>query len=208
MNYTHKRIGTFLLTGFLLWTSFHQVSLAQTSRGPDVAVVVNADTPVTDLSLAEVRKVFLGERQYWNSKLPVVLLIRAPVARERDVVLRVIYQMSEAQFKQYWVAKIFRAEITAPPKIVYSSDMQYELVSAMPGAIAFVDARNVHTGVKVVRVDGLLPGDKGAIRCGAAQNDPLRDGYLADAAVRRPTLRPSWRRHRRSSRTWWPASIS
>jgi ABC-type phosphate transport system substrate-binding protein len=121
--------------------------------------VVNPDTPVTDLSLSEVRKVFLGERQYWNSKLPVVLMIRAPVARERDVVLKVIYQMSEAQFKQYWVAKIFRAESASPPKIVYSNDMQYELVSALPGAIAFIDARNVRPGLKVLRVDGHLPGD-------------------------------------------------
>jgi hypothetical protein len=39
--------------------------------------------------------------------------------------------------------------------------MQYELVTAIPGAIAFVDARNVHPGVKVVRVDGKLPGEKG-----------------------------------------------
>jgi hypothetical protein len=38
--------------------------------------------------------------------------------------------------------------------------MQYELVSAIPGAIAFVDARNVHPGVKVVRIDGKFPGDK------------------------------------------------
>jgi ABC-type phosphate transport system substrate-binding protein len=143
-----------------LWHG-HTVTLAQNPRGAgDVAVVVNADTPITDLSLAEVRKVFLGDRQYWNAKLPVVLLIRAPVARERDVVLRVIYQMTEAQFKQYWVAKIFRAEITAPPKIVYSNDMQYELLAAMPGSIAFVDARNIHPGVKVVRVDGMMPGDK------------------------------------------------
>jgi hypothetical protein len=109
--------------------------------------------------LAEVRKVLLGERQYWNSKLPVVLLIRAPVARERDVVLRVIYQMTEAQFKQYWVAKIFRAEAASPPKIVYSNDMQYELVSALPGAIGFVDARSVRRELKVLRVDGRLPGD-------------------------------------------------
>ena len=72
-----------------------------------------------------------------------------------------IYQMSEAQFKQYWVAKIFRAEAASPPKIVYSSDMQYELVSAIPGAIAFVDTRNVRPGLKVVRVDGRLPGDQG-----------------------------------------------
>src|ERR1700694_2815950 len=131
---------------------------AQTQRGTDIAVVVNPDTPVTELSLAEVRKVFLGERQYWNSKLPVVLLIRAPVARERDVVLHVLYQMSEAQFKQYWVAKIFRAEAASPPKIVYSNDMQYELVTAIPGAIAFVDARAVRPGAKVLRVEGRLPG--------------------------------------------------
>jgi len=136
-------------------------SPAQTARSSDVAVVVHPDTPVDDLSLAEVRKVLLGERQYWNSKLPVVLLIRAPVARERDVVLRVIYQMSEAQFKQYWIAKVFRAEASSPPKIVYSNDMQLELVAAVPGAIAFVDAKNVRPGLKVLRIDGHLPGEPG-----------------------------------------------
>lgn len=136
-------------------------STAQTSRSSDVAVVVHPDTPVDDLSLAEVRRVLLGDRQYWNSKLPVVLLIRAPVARERDVVLRVIYQMSEAQFKQYWIAKVFRAEASSPPKIVYSNDMQLELIAAVPGAIAFVDARNVRPGLKVLRIDGHLPGEPG-----------------------------------------------
>jgi len=160
MNAACKRIVTFFWT--ILWASvvLHSPSMAQTPRGTDIAVVVNTDTPVSDLSLSEVRKVLLGERQYWNSKLPVVLLIRAPAARERDVVLRVIYQMSEAQFKQYWVAKIFRAEAAAPPRIVYSNDMQFELLTALPGAIAFVDSRSMKPGVRVLRVDGHLPGDK------------------------------------------------
>ena len=160
MNPTNKRVVTIfcLLAG--LFMALQAPSTAQTSRGADIAVVVHPDTPITDLSLAEVRKVFLGERQYWNSKLPVVLLIRAPVARERDVVLKVIYQMSETQFKQYWVAKIFRAEAATPPKLVYSNDMQYELVSALPGAIAFGDARNVRPGLRVLRVDGHLPGER------------------------------------------------
>jgi hypothetical protein len=160
MNATLKRVMTFLWTAILIIPILQKPSAAQTARGTDIAVVVHPDTPVSDLSLSEVRKVLLGERQYWNSKLPVVLLIRAPVARERDVVLRVIYQMSEAQFKQYWVAKIFRAEIVSPPKIVYSNDLQYDLVTAMPGAIAFVDARNVRPGLKVLRVDGHLPGER------------------------------------------------
>jgi phosphate transport system substrate-binding protein len=161
MNDTLRRIATILWIPICVSILLQYPSMAQTARGTDIAVVVHPDTPVTDLSLAEVRKVLLGERQYWTSKLPVVLLIRAPVARERDVVLRVIYQMSEAQFKQYWVAKIFRAEVASPPKIVYSNDVQLELVSAIPGAIAFVDARNVRPRLKVLRVDGHLPGEQG-----------------------------------------------
>jgi len=161
MNAKTKRIAAVLITLIWFFAIFQHASSAQTTRGgTDIAVVVHPDTPVSDLTLSDVRKVLLGERQYWSAKLPVVLLIRAPVARERDVVLKVIYQMSESQFKQYWVAKIFRAEAASPPKIVYSNDMQFELVSGIPGAIAFIDARNVRPGLKVLRVDGHLPGDK------------------------------------------------
>jgi hypothetical protein len=126
-----------------------------------ICATIVAQTPSSDLSLADVRKVFLGDRQYWTSNLPVVLLIRAPVARERNVVLKIIYQMSETQFKQYWIAKIFRAESALAPKVVYSNDMANDLVTAVPGAIAFIDAREVRSGAKVVRVDGHLPGELG-----------------------------------------------
>jgi ABC-type phosphate transport system substrate-binding protein len=136
-------------------------SFAQNASGLDIAVVVHPDTPISSLSLSEVRKVFLGDRQYWSTNVPVVLLIRAPVARERNVVLKIIYQMSELQFKQYWIAKIFRAESASAPKVVYSNDMANELVSAIPGAIAFIDSKAVRPGAKVVRVDGHLPGEPG-----------------------------------------------
>ena len=134
---------------------------APQSHDVDVALVVHPDTPVSNLTLAEVRKVFLGERQYWSANVPVVLLIRAPVARERSVVLKTIYQMSDSQFKQYWIAKIFRAESASAPKVVYSNDMANELVTAIPGAIAFIDIREVRPGAKVIRVDSRLPGETG-----------------------------------------------
>ena len=150
--------GALAVAGFSL---FGVRPLSAQAHDVDVAVVVQPDTPVSNLSLAEVRKIFLGDRQYWTANTPVVLLIRAPVARERDVVLKVIYQMSESQFKQYWIAKIFRAESASAPKVVYSNDMANELVTALPGAIAFVDSRDVRSGTKVVRVDGRLPGEAG-----------------------------------------------
>ena len=150
--------GVLILASFSLLRS---QQLFGQAREVDVAVVVQPDTPVSNLSLAEVRKIFLGDRQYWTANMPVVLLIRAPVARERDVVLKMIYQMSESQFKQYWIAKIFRAESVSAPKVVYSNDMASDLVTALPGAIAFIDSRDVRPGTKIVRVDGRLPGEPG-----------------------------------------------
>ena len=127
----------------------------------DIAVVVRPDTPASDLSLREIRDLLFGERQFWASNLRVTLLIRAPVARERDVVLRVIYRMTEAQFRQFWISKVFRAETASGPKIVYSDQMATDLVAALPGSVSFVDAAEVPKGLKVLKVDGKLPGDAG-----------------------------------------------
>ena len=103
--------------------------------GGDVAVVVRPDTPAENLSFSEIRKLLLGDRQFWNSNLRVTLLIRAPAAREREVVLKTIYHMSETQFRQYWISKVFRAEASSGPKIVYSNEMASELVNALPGSV-------------------------------------------------------------------------
>ena len=133
------------------------IAASGAAQGADIAIVVRPDVPVDNLTFAELRRLFLGDRQFWTSNVRVTLLVRAPGARERDVVLKTIYQMSEAQFRQYWIAKVFRAEAASGPRIVYSSEMAAELVSGMPGAVAFVDADQVPKGLKVLKINGLLP---------------------------------------------------
>ena len=44
---------------------------------PGFAVIVSPDVPVTGLTMVELRKLFLGDRQFWNSNLRASLLIRA-----------------------------------------------------------------------------------------------------------------------------------
>jgi ABC-type phosphate transport system substrate-binding protein len=136
------------------------IAASGTAQASDIAIVVRPDVPVTNLTFAELRHLLLGDRQFWTSSVRVTLLVRAPGARERDVVLKNIYQMSEAQFRQYWIAKVFRAEAASGPRIVYSNEMAVELVSGMPGAVAFVDANQVPKGLKVLKINGLLPGAK------------------------------------------------
>jgi len=132
-----------------------------TPAAADIAVVVNRDVPINELSFADLRKIALGDRQFWSSNLRVTLLIQAPVARERDVVLKNVLQMSEAQFRQYWIGKVFRAESSAGPKTVYSNEMALSLINSIPGSVAFMDASQVPKDSKVIRLSGLMPGEKG-----------------------------------------------
>lgn len=126
-----------------------------------VAIVVNPHSTVTDLSFAELRRIFLGQQQFWPDRSKITLLVRAPVAPERAVVLDQIYRMDEDQFRQYWIGKMFRAEVAGGPKIVYSSDMAINLVGVIPGSITFVLASAVTGNSRVLRIDGKLPSDPG-----------------------------------------------
>jgi ABC-type phosphate transport system substrate-binding protein len=128
---------------------------------PDIAVVVNPAVPVDNLTRAELRRILLGDREFWASGARVTLLIRAPIARERDAVVKVICDMTEAQFRQHWIGKVFRAETPTGPKIVYSADMAIDQVTRLPGAITFIEAPLVTRAMKVVRIDGRAPGQAG-----------------------------------------------
>jgi hypothetical protein len=141
--------------------AFFSSPILKAGLDSDLAVVVRADTPVDGLSINEIRKVLLGERQFWNSTLRVTPLMREPGAREREVMLKNICHMNEAEFKRYWIEKIFRAEAQTGPKLVYSNEMAMELVAAIPGSIAFVDASRIPKSLRALKIDGRLPGEKG-----------------------------------------------
>lgn len=132
-----------------------------TAERGGVAIVVHPSTPIEDLSLDQLRRIFLADQQFWPDGSRITLLVRAPAAYERKIVLDMIYRMSEDEFRKYWVGKMFRSEVPAGPKIVYSSEMAGELVTAVPGAITFVPADALLANAKVVRIDGRVPGQPG-----------------------------------------------
>jgi ABC-type phosphate transport system substrate-binding protein len=134
---------------------------ADTKLTTEFAVIGSPEVPVTNLTLADLRKLFLGDKQFWNSKLRVALLIRAPVARERAAVVWTICKMTEAQFSQHWIGKSMRAECTSSPQQFASNQQALNLVSNTPGAIAIVNASQVPAGTKVLAVEGKLPGQPG-----------------------------------------------
>ncbi len=159
-NILYKGMQVILLAVVVCLVFSGSTAQAQdTAAGKPIAIVVHKDTDIENLSLAELRNIFLANQQFWSNRKRIVLLVRAPKSDERDFVLNTIYQMDEAQFRQYWIAKMFRAEVPRGPKIVFSTDMMLELVIAIPGSISFVSADEVTDDVRVVRIDGKLPSD-------------------------------------------------
>jgi len=155
-----RRIRRIAVWAVVLLVATQAMSQEVVSSSP-LAIVVHKNAPVENLSLTELRSIFLADQQFWDDRTRITLLVRAPQSNERDFVLNRIYQMSEAEFRQYWIAKMFRAEVPRGPKIVFSTDMTLDLVIAIPGSISFMRADAVSDDVKVVRVDGALPSDPG-----------------------------------------------
>jgi phosphate transport system substrate-binding protein len=128
--------------------------------GTPIAVIVHPQVPVDDISLAELRRIFLGERQSWSKDLEITLLTPPLGTPEREVLLHKIYQRrSEVQYQQYWINRLFSDGASTAPKMTGSNAMSASLARDLPGAIALVAADKVPRGVKVLRIDGRLPGD-------------------------------------------------
>jgi len=157
---TASRYLMILLVGMLL--SFANVVSAENSIGESgLAIVVHKDTEVENLSLSELRNIFRATQQFWPNRSRIVLLVRAPQSDERDYVLNNIYEMNEDEFRRYWIAKMFRAEVPTGPKVVFSTGMTLDLVIAIPNSISFMRADHVTDNVKVVRIEGKLPAEDG-----------------------------------------------
>jgi phosphate transport system substrate-binding protein len=133
----------------------------QTLPSQPLAIVVNRTNSVDDLSMSELRKVFLGERSHWPNGRRITLVMREPGEPERTTILRDVCQMNESEFKNHFLHGLFTGEILVSPKILATPIGVRKFVFNVPGAIGYLRLSDVDNTVKIVRVDELLPEDKG-----------------------------------------------
>ena len=137
------------------------VSETYAVSGAGIAVIVNTDNPVDKLSLADLQRIVLGERRSWSARIPLVLMMRSEGSRERILLLQKACHMTDAEYHQYWTGRILRGDVTSEPVSLPSLGTALDFVSSIKGGISFVDAASVRPGIKVIRIDGHLPGEQG-----------------------------------------------
>lgn len=149
----------------VLWWFAIALFLAVPSRAQtaEFAAITSSKNPVQALTTVRLRRLFRGDEKYWGENIPVVLVIREPGSNERAFILSKVYGLSETQYKQGWIAKVFRGEATAEPTEVPSNGLASGLVSSQIGGLTIISAANVpkNGSVKVLKVDGKLPGEPG-----------------------------------------------
>ena len=137
------------------------LQLAGVVSAGELAMIVNKDNSVGELSFTDAVKIFKQEKQFWENGRRVYLILRESDADEQQIMLKRIYRMDGETLKRFWIGKLYRGEIPAFPKVLSSNEAVVRFVSQAANAIGFVDVGRVDERVKVIRIDGKLPGELG-----------------------------------------------
>ncbi len=145
-------------TGFLQLLALGAGLMVTVASAQEIAVIVNKSNPVDNLTSVQLRKILLGEQGPWPNGKQVLVLLRETGTPERLVALQVVCGMTEADFTQHFIHATFNGGAVAEPKSLRSAATLRQLVVTLPGAIGIIAAADVNDSVKVVKFEGLAPG--------------------------------------------------
>ena len=134
---------------------------ARAQDAEPMAIVVNRNNPLSEISTADLRRLFRGQRTRWSNGRRVTLVMRDPGAPEREAILRSLYGLEEEEYRRSYLQAVFSGEASDAPKTLASTNGVLRFVYNVPGAIGYVRARDADRSVKMLRVDGRLPGEPG-----------------------------------------------
>ena len=148
-----------VLLSVMLWAATCGVNKSFAS---DVAVVVNANNPIMELSFRDLEKIFKLDKKYWENGNKIYFIMQEAENLPTKILLSKVYQMQNYHdLKTYWLGMIFREELSSFPQVLSSDEAIKRFIIQAPNAIGFINASSIDTRVKVLRIDGKLPGDAG-----------------------------------------------
>ncbi len=127
----------------------------------DIAIIVHRDNPLDQISSRDLRRIFKQEKQYWADNRNVYVIMQEDGSPEKGLFVHKIFLMGPNDLKRYWLNKIIKGDIVAFPKTLSSNDTVKRFVAQIDSSIAYVNADAVDKSVKVLRIDGKHPGEKG-----------------------------------------------
>jgi hypothetical protein len=129
-----------------------------------MAVVVNKANTVESLSMAQLRKLVLGDVRAFQNGKNVSLIVREPSSKDFQCMLSSIVRLSAAEYHRYVISAEFRGDDPMVIQTVDSDAAAGKSVSGSAGGLAVVEANSLPamgTSVKVIRIEGKTLGQPG-----------------------------------------------
>jgi len=114
-------------------------------------VIVSTDVEVSAISQAEISRIYLGKKTFWESGAriqPSLLDEKSPLT---ESFLEGNLKKTVRQFRAYWKRHLFSGQGTAP-KTFASSKLVADFVAANAGAIGIVDGSYSDDRVKFIEL--------------------------------------------------------
>ena len=130
-------------------------ALATSAYARQFAVVADNDNTSTNLTSAELVKIFSGHTRTWADGKPVKIILRDPNSAEMELAARKLFNMTGDQ------ARAFARAHSDVMTIADSDEAVIRFVATTRGAIGLVDLYSLTKDVSVIKVDGKLPVEQG-----------------------------------------------
>jgi hypothetical protein len=150
-------VASLVLAAAITTASANSSSAAADGRA--IAIIVAKSCPIDGLSFGDLKRLYLGSPIVSHGTTLVPLTYPKSNAARRGFDETVL-GMSPDEVGRYWVDRRIRGQ-SGPPKSVESPDVAVRVVSKVNGVLGFVQADVASPDVKVIRIDGKLPGDPG-----------------------------------------------
>jgi len=134
---------------------------ASGAAADDVAVIVNRGNPITSLSMIQLRKIVLAQEAKWPSGGRIIVWMAPPGHPERSRTLKVVCGMTETDYTLHFMHASFNGDGGDPPKTAASSALVRQSIATAANGVGFIWAALVDDSVKLLAIDGSVPGQPG-----------------------------------------------
>jgi ABC-type phosphate transport system substrate-binding protein len=129
------------------------------TQASNLAIIVHLSNPVDNLTFSELRRIFMLDTQTWPHGRKITVVLREKGQPERADAIRMICGLSDGDYDKHILFRTFQGSVNIGPRSIQSAASMLRFVYSAPGAIGSVTADQVDATVKVLRIDGLLPGE-------------------------------------------------
>lgn len=132
--------------------------VAQAQVDEQLAMVVAQSSPLKELSLYELKRLYLGSPVLDPAGERIIPFNQMPRAPDRVRFETRVLGMTPDEVARYWIDRKIRGQGGAP-KAVGPADLLQRVVSRLTHSVAYVRADQVADGMRVISIDGRVPGD-------------------------------------------------